>query len=78
MLWWFLFQNAHEGVEGMSFKNWNFYLCSALANAAPYKDHSVHGISQFCVCAQPMRDSVTPSLIGWVHTQNDSCSASVW
>ena len=24
----------------------------------------------FRVCAQPMRDGVTPSLIGWVHTQN--------
>ena len=28
--------------------------------------------SGFCVCAQPMRDGVTPSLIGWVHTQNYS------
>ena len=30
----------------------------------------------FCVCIQPMRDwgySVTPSLIGWAHKQNDPC-----
>ena len=26
-----------------------------------------------CACAQPMRDDVTSSLIGWVHTQNYPC-----
>ena len=37
--------------------------------------HSVVNIYQgsFWVWAQPMRDDVTSSLIGWAHTQNDPC-----
>ena len=30
----------------------------------------------FFVCAQPMRDDVTSSLIGWAHKQNDPCQTT--
>ena len=30
----------------------------------------MHLQESFCECTQPMRDDVTSSLIGWVHTQN--------
>ena len=45
----------------------------------PFDDVIMYSIKQgpFRLWAQPMREGVTTSLIGWDHTENDSCTMSM-